>query len=538
MAACTSGSSGGTDPSKPLPTITGNPPVTLSVFAPQNVDIDLKTNKFTQLVKKKFNITINWQTTTWDGGSAKEKRQISLAGGDYPDLYLLIPWVDQFSQSELIKLSGQGVVQPLNALIDQYAPNVKRAFGDRPEYRAMATAPDGKIYGVPQWLDCFHCSYQSKLWINSAWMKKLGLKTPRTTEEFRAVLRAFKTKDPNGNGKADEIPLSGDTTDTVIPFLMNAFVYTPLGTTPPATDPTLVLNQGKADIQGNKAGWRAGLKYIKSLYDEGLIDSSVFTQNADALRKQGDNAGGVILGSATVQHPGIAVTLNQKDGRDKDYDAVPPLTGPDGESNTTHNPPSSASGVSFVLTTKASQTKQIQAVKLLNYLFSDEGELGGLFGEQGKGWVEAGKDDVALDKSLKARYRTPVRSDPTNDAWGPLAQYDNTAEFRNTLAVAADPKSPDGYERRLFEATKLYEGHEGKTETFPSGRLWIAPAEASELGTLQTNIGSYIQQNTVQFITGKKSLDSDWDSYLSGLDKLGLKRYLQIQQEAYDASRS
>src|SRR3712207_2985494 len=30
--------------------------------------------------------------------------------GDYPDLYLLIPWVDQFSQTDLLKFSQQGVV--------------------------------------------------------------------------------------------------------------------------------------------------------------------------------------------------------------------------------------------------------------------------------------------------------------------------------------------------------------------------------------------------------------------------------------------
>lgn len=38
----------------------------------------------------------------------------------------------------------------------------------------------------------------------------------------------------------------------------------------------------------------------------------------------------------------------------------------------------------------------------------------------------------------------------------------------------------------------------------------------------------------MQFITGKKSLDSDWDSYLKNLDQLGLKRFLEIYQEAYD----
>ncbi|MGW3409704.1 ABC transporter substrate-binding protein [Streptomyces sp. NPDC000888] len=537
LAACTSGSSDGTDASKPLPTITGNPPVTLNVFAPQSPDANgnLKTNAFTKLIKQKFNITINWQTTTTDGTSAKEKRQISLASGDLPDLYLLIPWVDQFSQTELLKFGGQGVVQPLNQLIDQYAPNIKKALTAQPDYKAMSTAPDGKVYGLPQWVDCFHCTYGNKLWINSAWLKKLGLEMPKTTDEFREVLRAFKTKDPNGNGKADEIPLSGDTGDSVVPFLMNAFVYAPDGNTIPSLNPTLVLNNGKADIQANKKGWREGLKYIKSLYDEGLIDSSVFTQNADGLKKQGDNAGAVILGSAAVKHPGIAVTLEQKDGRDKDYDAVPPLTGPDGKSYATYTP-SSMSGASFVLTSKASQTKQIQAIKMLNYLFSEEGELNGVFGAEGSGWVKPGKNDVALDESLKAAYRTPYRPDKPNDLWGAMAQYNNSAEFRGAQAVSTDVKSPEGYERRLFEATKLYQGHEDKSQNFPYNLTWVDPKQASELATLQTNIGTSVQQSAAQFVTGKKSLDSDWDSYVSDLDTLGLKRFLQIYQEAYDKS--
>ena len=51
-----------------------------------------------------------------------------------------------------------------------------------------------------------------------------------------------------------------------------------------------MLNDGKVDIQANKDGWREGLKYLKSLYEEGLIDKGAFTQNPDALQQQGDNA--------------------------------------------------------------------------------------------------------------------------------------------------------------------------------------------------------------------------------------------------------
>ncbi|WP_202918585.1 hypothetical protein [Streptomyces cavernae] len=102
--------------------------------------------------------------------------------------------------------------------------------------------------------------------------------------------------------------------------------------------------------------------------------------------------------------------------------------------------------------------------------------------------------------------------------------------------MSKDTKSPDGYERRLFEATKLYEPHADKSHMFPYGEAWIDPAKAGELATLQTNIGTFVQQSAVQFISGKKSLDSDWDSYLKNLDQLGLKSFLQIYQQAYDKS--
>jgi putative aldouronate transport system substrate-binding protein len=533
LAAC-SGGTGGTNSSEPLPTIKGNPATTLTVFAPQQDWVDaLDKNAFTDLIKEKFNITIEWQTTTLDATAAKEKRQISLASGDLPDLYLLIPWVDQFTQVELLKYGGQGVIQPLNQLIDQYAPNIKDAFAETPEFEGMATAPDGNLYGMPQWNDCYHCSYGNKMWINQEWLDNLGLEMPTTTDEFRDVLRAFKNDDPNGNGRADEIPLSGDTGDSIIPFLMNAFAYSPAPLTTADTSPTLFLNDGQADIQANKDGWREGLRYIKSLYDEGLFDNSVFTQGNEAYHQQADHPGDVILGTAAAQHPSIFVTTDQEDGRDLDYAAVPPLTGPDGASYATYSS-SSLAGATFVLTTQATQTEQIQAIKMLDYLFTDEGRLNGHFGLKGTGWVEPGEDDIALDETLEPTHRAV--SGENAGAWSALSQYYHTEEFRNTQVIAADPLTVEGYERRLFEATQLYEPHGGQELAFPIGETWIDSTVASELATLQTNLGTYIQQSAVQFITGEKSLDSDWDSYLDELDDLGLDRFLEIYQQAYDAT--
>ncbi|MGP3969200.1 ABC transporter substrate-binding protein [Streptomyces sp. 6N223] len=533
LAAC-SGGTGGTSTSEPLPTIKGNPPVTLTVFAPQQdwVD-DMDKNAFTDLIKDEFNITIKWQTTTLDATAAKEKRQISLASGDLPDVYLLIPWLDQFSQAELLRYGGQGIIQPLNQLIDQYAPNIQDAFTETPEFERMATAPDDNIYGMPQWNDCYHCSHGFKTWINQEWLDNLGLEMPTTTDEFREVLRAFKNDDPNGNGKSDEIPLSGSAENSLIPFLMNAFAYYPAPLTTIDVNPTLFMNDGQADIQANKEGWREGLRYIQSLYDEGLIDSSAFTQNGDAYIQQGDHANDVILGAAAAMHPGLFVTTGQENGRDFDYAAMEPLSGPDGTSYATYQP-SSFAGATFVLTTQATQTEQIQAIKMLDYLFTDEGRANGHFGLKGTGWEEPEEGEIALDETMEPALR--AIPEQNTGAWSAMSQYYHTEEFRNSQVTAADPMTPEGYERRLFEATQLYEPHADQDLVFPIAETWIDNTVASELATLQTNLGTYIQQSAVQFITGQKSLDSDWDSYLGELDGLGLDRFLEIYQQSYDAS--
>ena len=164
----------------------------------------------------------------------------------------------------------------------------------------MNTAPDGNIYGLTGLNECFHCSYPNKMWMNTKWLEQLGLSEPTTTEEFKEVLKAFKTKDPNGNGKADEVPLSGSIENFgvhIIPYLMNGFIYD--------DDRTyLIAKDGRVDTVANKPEWKEGLAYIKSLYDEGLIDPGAFTQNVGPL-KIGDNADAQLLGAGAAMHPSL-----------------------------------------------------------------------------------------------------------------------------------------------------------------------------------------------------------------------------------------
>lgn len=513
-------------------------PVPLKLFMAQFPDADLATNAFTKSVEDKFGIKITFETTGLDGGPAKEKRQIALASGDLPDAFFLIPWVDGFSRPEILKLGAEGALLPLNDLIDKYAPDIKAALEAVPEFKRLATAPDGKIYALPQWNDCYHCSYGSKLWINSAWLKKLGLEMPKTTDDLRAVLEAFKTKDPNGNGKPDEIGLTGNVRDSIVPFLMNAFAYDPRFSQQYTS--TLALKDGKVVLQATSADWRDGLRYIAGLYKDGLIDPAAFTQNSDGMQAEGNNADAVIVGAGTVLHPYAFVSPNAPDGRDKDYDAVPPLTGPKGARYATYVLPSSPQGT-FAITAAADATEQEKAIELLNYLFTPEGRTLGYYGQEGVAWRKAGDGDIALDKSLTASIvALPIAASaaPPNDRWSAVAQYYFTATVRNSEAAPEDIYAPAGYERRLFEATKLYDGLAPADQLFPLWNVWFSPDQATELAQLQTNLDDYVNRTNAEFITGQRSVDDDaaWADYVKGLNDLGLPRYLDLMQAAYDQS--
>ena len=512
--------------------------VVIDTFGPQGPDDNWDTNPVTKIMSDKFKIQFRWQTTTYDAGPAKEKRQIALASGDYPDLFLLIPWVDGITQADVLKLGTQGVAVPLENLIKDNAPNIQKALDSNKTLKEMSTAPDGHIYALPQWSDCFHCTYPDKLWINSAWLKKLGLQMPKTTEELRTVLRAFKTQDPNGNGKADEIPMTTDVQDSsLMGYLMSAFAYNPVGANNGVRS-LLSLDGDKVTTPVNTDAWKEGLKYINSLYKEGLIDQAAFTQNAQALQATGNNPKAVTLGSVPVLWPGIFVQLGSKDGRDKQYDAVPPLTGPEGKSYTGYNYPSST-GYTFMLTNKASKEAQVAAVKMLDYIYSDEGRKIGVMGPEGVGWSKPRPGDIALDDKTKVGYYRFTESEhKKNISWDAMAQYNITLPYRNEQAVPTDIYSDAGLERRLFQATQQYKGHEDLKQFFPQTSVWPDPALGNEIATLQTNLNSYVTQNQLAFITGTKNIDTGWDAYVKGLDSTGMTRYLQIQQQSYDKYKS
>ena len=110
-------------------------------------------------------------------------------------------------------------------------------------------------------------------------------------------------------------------------------------------------------------------------------------------------------------------------------------------------------------------------------------------------------------------------------------------EKRTKFAIITDDiYNPDSqvYELRLNKATMAYIDQLGPMETLPV--IWADQDAAETHAQLQVSIVNEVKQATTRFITGDLNLDTQWDSYVAGMQNLGLDEYVAYYQNAYDAA--
>lgn len=487
---------------------------TLKVLSRTNPSVEnFATNEFTKWLEEKTNIHIEWEVAS----DPKQKLNISLASGDYPDVYLGF----NIDQIQLTLYGKDGVFIPLNKLIEKYGVESKKMFTSLPYTKELSTSPDGNIYGLPSVNECFHCTHATKLWINQKWLDAVGMKMPTTTDEFYQVLKAFKEKDPNGNKKADEIPFIGANiaNSYIDTFLLQAFID---------SDRNLqFLKDGKINAAFTQPEYKEGLKYINKLFKEGLVDPQSITQDRNQLRKLGENPDGVILGVVAAQNPTVFNTLEGT--RWKDYVAVPPLKGPKGVQASKYIPQGITYG-SYVITNKAKNPEI--AMRLADFLYSEEATNRAILGRPDMEWKVAAPNEIGIN-GKPAKYTLIGNTSPgaKNATWGQVGPSLRTNDWR--LGQTADPKNP--LEDILYKETLTkYEPYKpDPKKMIPS--LNFTNEQTDEIANISKTIDDYRKESTARMIIGDLDIDKKWDEYLKNMDNMKLPRYLQIYQQAYDA---
>jgi putative aldouronate transport system substrate-binding protein len=500
--------------------------VTIKIFASLHPYTgDMTKNWFTKYYEDMTNVAVEWEQLPDE--QAPEKINVMIAAGDLPDAFLHGDY--NFSRSQLMVNGPAGIFLKLNDLIDKYSVNLKKTLKERPYVATAITAPDGGIYSYPSIGECYHCVHEMRAWINKPWIDKLGLQVPTTTDELYKVLKAFKTQDPNGNGKADEIPMSGAISrggynNEVDKWLMNAFIYTFYD---PTGDRSFVHVENKTVFfVANTAQWREGLRYIRMLYREGLIDPEIFTQARDpGLKQKGENPGTPILGFVPSGSISAFNIYYGESGRYKQWTLVPPLKGPAGYQVSYTGPYRILPKMEL---TKAAKRPDVIA-RWTDYFYTQIGTLTSGMGQEGVGWRRGNPGEIGVNGKPAVYVRLTPYGRKSDMGWESTTLGDGNVEFSLGSAVVRD----DDQGPILFRAANLYDQYRPK-EFLPY--LWFSAKDSTEMAELAVALTDYVVSSDAAFITEKKNLDgSDWDNFVKELDRLGVKRYVELTQKAYSS---
>ncbi|MGN1184048.1 MAG: extracellular solute-binding protein, partial [Oliverpabstia sp.] len=249
---------------------------------PANTESNPNNRTIFKRLQEKTNVEIEW--TAIQGDQWGDKITLNMAN---PKTLTDFIFTAGFGDNDLLKYADQGIIIPLEEYIDAYMPNLSAVFEKYPEYRTMSTDSEGHIWALP-WIEQLGSektaiqTIDNMSFINKKWLDFLGLEMPTTVDEFEQVLIAFRDH-------ASELQAEFNIDGSIIP--MSCIVNDG------GQDPCILINgfgegYGDADkgrhiavtddlkviCSATQQGFKDGIAWLHSLYEQGLIDPEAFTQ--------------------------------------------------------------------------------------------------------------------------------------------------------------------------------------------------------------------------------------------------------------------
>ncbi|MDI4648418.1 extracellular solute-binding protein [Cohnella hashimotonis] len=418
----------------------------------------INSNRLIDKLREASGFNIQYEALPLENPS--QKISIIFASGDVPDIMTIA------GKSDYFKLAKQGALEPLDDLIAKEMPNVSNMAGQE---ALDAVKFDGKIYAIP-----YRQAQKvgNGLLARTDVLKELGLKEPGTLDEFYETMKTIKEK-------KNIAPLSIATSNPG--YFFDGF--TPFAAAFGVATPTKIKD-GKLVFSWVQPEYKEFLETMKKWYDEGLLDQEF------AIKKGTQDT--LINGTAVFTPmywgsvPEIDNALKEKkEGGTVGF--IAPPVGKNGESGLQD----SSISTTYIIIPKQAKNK-LGAAQYLNFLYTPETDELVNYGIEGTDYTK--KDGVIT--------QTPEQS--ANIPWRSIYPLGDTdAGFAARLKA----KGLLPYYEPLLQYKKLRE----ETNYAPSVEAYDAKF---------TELRNYMEENSMKFIMGKRSL-SEFDSYVKDFNAKG-----------------
>ena len=257
--------------------------------------------------------------------------------------------------------------------------------------------------------------------------------------------------------------------------------------------------------------YKALLQYLNKLYNEGLITQDIYTiKSAEitALAREG------LLGAMITTNPRTGYGV-------EGYIGAPALEGPFGDRLYSYVTSPLVEIGAFVITDKNQHPEA--TVRWVDYFYGDEGAKLFFMGVEGITYEELPDGSVDYTDLI---YNNPDGLSFT-EAVSTYIPYRNSAY--PALVKEAFFKGSEGQPDSIAAAEKV-------APYFPE-TIWspfsFTMEEMDVVSSIGTDIDNYVIEMRAAFLTGKVSFD-EWDKYINTIERMGLGRYIEVYENAYE----
>ncbi|MRN53820.1 extracellular solute-binding protein [Paenibacillus monticola] len=240
-------------------------------------------------LEKQFNVTLNPVQLTWN--DYMEKTKVWAASGQLPDIFPNVIAVD--NQALYASWAKQGIIKPLPEDLSKY-PNIERIMS-LPSVTPLKV--DGKFYMIPRmtYNDSSDWIMDRPILYRKDWASEAGFtSSPNSFDEFVAMIKAVKKLHPEAVGVTLENKSYIDTQFLgSFPEMANSKSWT-------KEEDEWIPSYDSPRIN-------EGLKQLRTLYSEGLLDKDF------AIQKASDGTSKFLNGQSFVNYGGTFSTFANVD---------------------------------------------------------------------------------------------------------------------------------------------------------------------------------------------------------------------------------
>lgn len=474
-----------------------------------SIKSNLEDIPFFQEWKRRTGVNVTFMNPPLNQG--KEAFNVMITSGHLPDM-IEYEWMNYPGGPE--KAIHDGIILPLNELIEEHAPHFKQFLEDHPEIDRQIKTADGSYYVFPfiQAEDKLR-TYQGPI-IRKDWLDELKLPVPETIEEWHTVLTAFKEQKGVpapltilGNSN----PLSGIESGGFIgAYGIRKGFY---------------MEDGVVKFGPMEPEYKEFLALFRSWYAEGLIDQHFATTDTETqdMNMTMERSGAAIWNAGA----GIGTWLPKiKEERPSAELIAAPYPVLHEGMRPKFGQLAPEVGISGGVALSGSIQNAEAAIRMLDYGYGEEGHLLFNFGMEGLSYEMIDGyptyTDLILNNKDKLSPSQALAMYTRASYFGPFVQDIRYLEQYYTL-----PEQK--------EAIQIWADTDASLHLLPA--LPKSEMENAELSAIMQEVDKHVDEVSLKMIMGIEPL-SEFDSYIQQLKSMNMEQAIAIQQQALDRYNS